>query len=99
MIGVATTASTVMIVRWASACSLPFGASSGPMKMITIGTAMTVAISHRRKKRRAWLGSLAPPPAEAGMLGDDIQEPAHVAERLHRSSVAGDVARGARHEA
>ena len=65
MTGVLTAASTVMIVRWPSASSLPLGASSGPTKMMISGSAITVATSHSVRKRRQWFGSPAGPGATA----------------------------------
>src|SRR5271166_586096 len=91
--GVAITASTVASVPWPEAWSLPLpGPISGPMTQITIGSAITVARSHRSVKRRAWLGSLI-------RLLCHVDEAAHVAQRLHRAAVAEVVAGAARHEA
>src|SRR5271166_3577264 len=97
--GVAIAKSTVLSVTWPEACSLPLpGGTIGPRSSTTSGVAMTLASSQIVAKRRAWLGS---PPALPGAAAgsDDIDEPAHVAERLHRAAVSEVEARGAGHEA
>src|ERR1035438_8698752 len=85
--------STVLSVTFPEACSLPLpGGRIGPSTRITSGVAISDATTQMVVKRRAWFGSSA-------VSLDDIDEPIHVAERLHRPPEAVDVAGSAGDEA
>src|ERR1700726_926310 len=97
--GVAIASSTVLSVTCPDPCSLPLsGGRIGPSRRMTSGIAITVATTQMVVKRRAWLGSETIPPGAADG-SDDIDEPVHVAEGLHRAAVAGDEASAAGDEA
>src|SRR3954453_14900045 len=69
------------------ACSLALpGGRSGPSTKITSGRAISVHTTQMAPQRRAWFTSRSR--AEPAASLDDIDEPVHVAERLHRAAEA-----------
>src|ERR1017187_2808888 len=97
--GVAIASSTVLSVTFPEACSEPWpGGMIGPTRKITSGVAISEATTQIVVKRRPWLGSPGTSPEEIDGL-DDIQEPVHVAQRLHRTAEAVEKAGGAGDEA
>src|SRR5579862_1724433 len=96
--GVAAASSTVLSVTCPDASTLPFpGGSPGPIRKITIGVMITVAISHSTTMLRQWRVSSTFNASPARSY--DLQVTVHVADRLHRAAEPTDVAGRARHEA
>src|SRR3984957_6291873 len=103
---------TVLSVTCPEACSEPLpGGMIGPTKRTTRGVAISEETIQIRPKRRAWLGSGGAGPGSAAIASSPppvssptpplhhVQEPVHVAERLHRPALPEDPSRRAGHEA
>src|SRR5579864_7495924 len=86
MTGVTMAVIHVLASTCSLACALPLpGGRCGPSTNATIGVAMTLRTIHEVTTLRPGL--------------DHIEEPVHVANRLHRAAEAVDPAGGARDEA
>src|SRR5579864_3093641 len=91
--------STVLSTTCPCASTEPLpGGSPGPKTNTTISVMIRLETSHSTTKRRKWF---LPSGLMVGLRlhSYDLEEAAHVADRLHRAAVALDEPGAARHEA